>query len=70
MDCSPPGSSVHGIFLARVLEWVAIAFSVKLFYLLHKPITVGNMNVKIEKKPLECLTVDVWNVQASLLNQW
>ena len=26
-DCSPPGSSVHGIFQARVLEWVAIAFS-------------------------------------------
>ena len=27
MDCRPPGSSVHGIFQARVLEWVAIAFS-------------------------------------------
>ena len=27
VDCSPPGSSVHGIFQARVLEWVAIAFS-------------------------------------------
>ena len=27
MDCSPPGSSVHGIFQARVLEWVATAFS-------------------------------------------
>ena len=27
MDCSPPGSSVHGIFQARGLEWVAIAFS-------------------------------------------
>ena len=27
MDCSLPGSSVHGIFLARVLEWVAISFS-------------------------------------------
>ena len=27
MDCSPPSSSVHGIFQARVLEWVAIAFS-------------------------------------------
>ena len=27
MDCSPPGSSVHGIFQARVPEWVAIAFS-------------------------------------------
>src|SRR5574339_562745 len=26
-DCSPPGSSVHGIFQARVLEWVAIAFA-------------------------------------------
>ena len=31
MDCSPPGSSVHGIFQARVLEWGAIAFSVPLF---------------------------------------
>ena len=28
MDCSLPGSSVHGIFEARVLEWGAIAFSI------------------------------------------
>ena len=27
IDCSPPGSSIHGIFQARVLEWGAIAFS-------------------------------------------
>ena len=27
MDCSPPDSSIHGIFQARVLEWGAIAFS-------------------------------------------
>ena len=27
MDCSPPGSSVHGIFHARILEWFAISFS-------------------------------------------
>ena len=27
MDYSPPGSSIHGIFQARVLEWGAIAFS-------------------------------------------
>ena len=27
MDCSPPGSSVHGIYQARALEWGAIAFS-------------------------------------------
>ena len=29
MDCSLPGSFVHGIFQARVLEWVAIAFSIR-----------------------------------------
>jgi len=27
MDCSPPGSSIHGLLQARVLEWDAIAFS-------------------------------------------
>ena len=27
MDCSPSGSSVHGIFQARILEWLAISFS-------------------------------------------
>ena len=27
MDCSPPGSSVHEIFQARILEWGAISFS-------------------------------------------
>ena len=29
MDCSPPVSSIHGIFQARVLGWSAIAFSVR-----------------------------------------
>ena len=33
MDCSLPGSSIHGIFQARVLEWGAIAFSGKWPYL-------------------------------------
>ena len=28
MDCSPPGSSIHGIFQAIVLEWIAISFSI------------------------------------------
>ena len=32
VDCSAPGSSIHGIFQARVLEWGAIAFSEKLPY--------------------------------------
>ena len=33
MDCSLPGSSVHGIFQARLLEWDAIAFSDKMLVL-------------------------------------
>ena len=33
MDCSPPASSVHGIFQARVLEWGAIGFSFSCGYL-------------------------------------
>ena len=36
MDCSPPGSSIHGIFQARGLEWGAIAFSDPLCYHLLK----------------------------------
>ena len=33
MDCSLPGSSIHGIFQARVLEWGAIAFCQRIYYL-------------------------------------
>ena len=33
MDCSLPGSSIHGIFQARVLEWGAIAFSDLIHYI-------------------------------------
>ena len=38
MDCSAPGSSVHGIFQARVLEWVAIALVVK-----NSPVNAGDI---------------------------
>ena len=37
MDCGPPGSSVHGIFQARILEWAAISFSRDLLDLGIKP---------------------------------
>ena len=36
MDCSPPGSSIHGILQATVLEWGAIAFSEPQVYLIWK----------------------------------
>ena len=44
LDCSPPGSSVHGIFQARGLEWVASAFSARACYLSPncKEILLGN----------------------------
>ena len=50
MNCSPPGSSAHGIFQARVLEWGAIAFSVQ-------PIRVHLLNNIVSKEgssPLAC----------------
>ena len=37
MDCSLAGSSVHGIFQARVLEWVAIALSKETIVEIIKP---------------------------------
>ena len=40
MDCSLPGSSIHGIFLARVLEWGAIASSRSdVYYILNATLT-------------------------------
>ena len=40
MDCSLPGSSIHGIFQARVLEWGAISFSVQPGNKAKKTITI------------------------------
>ena len=49
IDCSPPGSSVHGIFQARVLEWGAIAFSEvtasKLYIMGGERIQVGELKM-------------------------
>ena len=60
MDCSLPGSSVHGIFQARVLEWGVIAFSVFttsaiLFILDTKYI---NKNIRNLNKLLKIYTSD------------
>ena len=45
MDCSPPGSSIHGIFQARVLEWGVIAFSASpsIIYLFHLSIIINRL---------------------------
>ena len=51
MDCSPPGSSVHGIFQARILEWVAISFSMGSSnpHLLHWQ--VGSLPLSHQRSP-------------------
>ena len=54
MDCSLPGSSVHGIFQARVLEWGAIAFSVQAYN--NRPIMVQGFTVCGHGIPLLILT--------------
>ena len=58
MDCSPPGSSAHGIFQARVLEWGAIAFSGTT---LHQSKCLKIANVKDVEKREPSYTVG-WNV--------
>ena len=51
MDCSPPGSSAHGIFQARVLEWGAIAF----FYHYFEGTVSSNISWKVAVESKEIL---------------
>ena len=62
MDCSPPGSSVHGIFQARVLEWGAISFSDVLSYKLKIPSYIKEVTVDI-------INVLVWVPRKQKLRQ-
>ena len=57
MDCSPPGSSVRGIFQARILEWAAISFPhslVKLLFLKIKQ-KIISLGEDTEKSELLCI---------------
>ena len=55
MDCSLPGSSTHGIFQARALEWGAIAFSEELYKKdLHDPDNHNGVISHLEPDILEC----------------
>ena len=57
MDCNPPGSYIHGIFQARVLEWGAIAFSDHRLYLVFAlPLVVRGSNFLF----CFCLTFHLW----------
>ena len=52
MDCSLPGSSIHGIFQARVLEWGAIAFSMLLLWGLNNPTKETKTHYLLQNKYL------------------
>ena len=56
MDCSLPGSSAHGIFQARVLEWGAIAFSKRRYYKVLKTNFVKEL--VIQSCPMLCNPMD------------
>ena len=63
MDCSLPGSSLHGIFQARVLEWGAIAFSTMRYDCASNRMAIGQntetLNAKKDVEQQELLfTVD------------
>ena len=64
MDCSLPGSSIHGIFQAKGLEWVAIAFSYMYVYL-------WLIHVDICQKPTHCkaiiLQLKIYQLKKELL---
>ena len=51
VDYSPPGSSIHGIFQARVLEWGASAFPICIYIFYHKN---SNCGAKTLESPLDC----------------
>ena len=70
MDCSLPGSSVHGIFQARVLEWVAIAFfKYQLYFCLKKRPISRDIFLSLDiETTLFALTF--WMLWAFLCNFW
>ena len=47
MDCGPPGSSIRGIFQARVLELGAIAFSAQVMWSPSKGLITSNSNISL-----------------------
>ena len=53
MDCSPPGFCVHRISQARILEWVAISFSISPGDLPDPEIEPGSLALKADSLPTE-----------------
>ena len=65
MDCSPPGSPVHGIFQARALEWGAIVFS-------ERATLLGTKNIHVLLEGIDTMAdnVETDTVHASMIIYW
>ena len=77
MDCSLPGSSIHGIFQARVLEWGAIAFSDNGILLSHKKERIWVSSNEVEEprayytewsksereQQILYININIWNLE-------
>ena len=69
MDCSPPGSSIHGVFQARTLEWGAIAFSS--YYMLMSPFNCKEMSQSYRNSILNIHWKDwCWSWSSNTLATW
>jgi len=70
MDCSLPGSSIHGIFQARVLEWGAIAFSIKHTNICIIGVPEGEEGEKGPEKVFEEIIAENFsNMRKEIVNQ-
>ena len=67
IDCSLPGSSIHGIFQARVLEWVAIAFSA--FYL-GNALNLVTAFQRIQLRSEKYTSEEICHANATLTKSW
>ena len=70
MDCIPPGSSAHGIFQARVLEWLAIALSRRLSYVVVKRNTESPLHPVSPNGCVLCSRVWYYNQEADIDIIW
>ena len=61
MDCSPPGSSIHGIFQARVLAWGAIAFSAGIHIHIFKTGLIYYSTLTNQCHTVQCWTKYAWD---------
>ena len=68
MDCSLPGSSIHGIFWVRVLEWVAIAFSDLLFTIFQKTDMCQALGLQVTIADIHRATSKPWAMHKTLFS--